>query len=83
MEVVTEEGGWDAEVYATASEPPETIEDWGEPIGEIADADTEAEIPLDTTTENQHFLLWFTTLPPSSEDSSRYRAEVSDIALVE
>jgi hypothetical protein len=82
MQVITAAGGWSAEVYAVPDDPPETIEEWGEPIGSIADAPTEAQISLDSTAENRYFLLWFTVLPESTEDPGRYRAEVADIELL-
>ena len=82
MRVITEEGGWDASVYAVPGSAPDSIDGWGEPIGSITNADAEADIQLNTTSDNQFFLLWFTKLPPSSEDSSRYRAEVNDITLL-
>ncbi|MGH2955357.1 MAG: protein kinase domain-containing protein [Solirubrobacterales bacterium] len=81
MEVRTEVGGWAAEVYAVPDSPPETIEGWGDPIGQLPNADTDSRIDLTADVESSYFLLWFTTLPESSENSSRYRAEVSDIAL--
>ena len=81
MRVETEVGGWAAQVYAASDSAPEAIEDWGEPIGRISNADTTTQIDLTPTSPARYFLLWFTTLPESSDDPGRYRAEVSDIAL--
>jgi eukaryotic-like serine/threonine-protein kinase len=81
MTVQSAEGGWDAQVYAAQGGPPSELGDWEGPIGEISDASTEAEIQLNSTGENRFFLLWFTSLPTSTEDSSRYRAEIADIEL--
>jgi hypothetical protein len=68
-------------VYAAQGGPPSELGDWEGPIGQITDASTEAEIQLNSTGENRFFLLWFTSLPTSTEDSSRYRAEIADIEL--
>jgi eukaryotic-like serine/threonine-protein kinase len=81
MTVQSAEGGWDAQVYAAQGGPPSELGDWEGPIGQITDASTEAEIQLNSTGENRFFLLWFTSLPTSTEDSSRYRAEIADIEL--
>lgn len=82
MAVRSAEPGWDAEVYGAPAGPPVALRGWGPPIGKVADAGTSVEIQLDSTEENRFFLLWFTELPPSTEDPGRFRAEVSDIELL-
>jgi tRNA A-37 threonylcarbamoyl transferase component Bud32 len=83
MRVTTQSAGWQADVYAAPSGPPDELEGWGEPIGAVDDARADQAIELDSATENRFFLLWFTGLPESTEDPGRYRAEVSAIELVE
>jgi serine/threonine-protein kinase len=83
MQVTTAEGGWAGDVYATADDPPTTLEGWGEPIGQVPNADTETRIPLQVAGPSQYFLLWFTSLPSSTDDTARFRAEVGDISLLE
>jgi eukaryotic-like serine/threonine-protein kinase len=80
MTVRTPKPGWDAEVYAAASGPPDALEGWGPPIGSLTNGDTESNIPLQPTADARYFLLWFTKLAPAS-DEDRYRPEVSDIEL--
>ncbi len=80
MTVRTPEPGWDAEVYAAASGPPEDLDGWGTPIGAITNGDTETNIPLEPTEDASYFLLWFTKLAPASDDD-RYRPEVGDVEL--
>jgi serine/threonine-protein kinase len=83
MGVSSAEPGWDAEVYGAPSGPPEELRGWGEPIGSITGAGTGAEIQLDATAENRFFLLWFTKLPASTDDPGRFRAEISEIDLID
>jgi eukaryotic-like serine/threonine-protein kinase len=83
MQVSTERGGWDAEVYAAPSGPPRGLNGWGAPIGSVSDAGEEVVIELAGAGENRFFLLWFTELPESTETPGRYRAEVSEIELIE
>ncbi|MGH2951110.1 MAG: protein kinase domain-containing protein [Solirubrobacterales bacterium] len=82
MVVRTPETGWDAEVYAAASGPPETLEEWGAPVGTVSNGDTETQIPLaGLAGDAQFFLLWFTKLPVASDDD-RFRPEVGDLELL-
>jgi eukaryotic-like serine/threonine-protein kinase len=83
MQVRTERGGWQAEVYAAPSGPPESLDGWEGPIGSISDAPEDAVIELTEAGESRFFLLWFTFLPESTETPGRYRAEVSEIELSE
>lgn len=83
MEVRSSQSGWDAEVYAARSGPPEDLEGWGQAIGGITNAGTDAEIDLAASAENRFFLLWFTKLPASTEEPDRFRAEVTNIVLLD
>ena len=49
MIVRTPTPGWDAQVFAAASGPPEDLAGWGEPVGEVVDASSTEEIELDVT----------------------------------
>ncbi|MEZ5076501.1 MAG: protein kinase [Solirubrobacterales bacterium] len=75
--------GWDAQIYAAAAGPPEELEEWGQPVGAVANASESQEIPLDVETPSQYFLLWFTKAGESSEQQGRYRIEISDVKLTE
>jgi serine/threonine-protein kinase len=79
MIVRSPEVGWDADVYAAPSGPPETLDEWTQ-IGTVPNGGGETQIPLNPSGEAQFFLLWFTKLAPASDDD-RYRPEVSDIEL--
>jgi len=81
MLVASESGGWDAEVYATDSSPPDDLAGWGEPIGELTRASKSADIELTPAQPAQYYLLWFTKLPESTDDEGRFRAEVIEIEL--
>jgi eukaryotic-like serine/threonine-protein kinase len=74
--------GWDAEIYATASGPPEEVSEWGEPVGDVSDAKDLEEVELHLSAPAKYFLIWFTKAAPSQDQEGRYRIEISDVKLV-
>jgi serine/threonine-protein kinase len=62
MEVRTDQGGWDAQVYGAPTGPPADLEGWGQPIGSFRNANTDATAQLDATGESRYYLLWLTRL---------------------
>jgi eukaryotic-like serine/threonine-protein kinase len=82
MIVRTSATGWDGEVYAAASGPPEELSDWGEPVGSVSDASALEEIALSVPQPSRYFLLWFTKAAESRDQPGRYQVEVSDIKLL-
>jgi eukaryotic-like serine/threonine-protein kinase len=83
MVVRTPTPGWDAEVYAVDSSPPEELSEWGEPIGEVTEAGESEEIELNLSSPAKYFLLWFNKAAPARDQEGRYQVEISDIKLVE
>jgi serine/threonine-protein kinase len=83
MVVRTPTPGWNAQVFAAAAGPPEEIEEWGEPIGEVKNADKTAEIKLHLGSAAKYFLLWFTKASPAGDQEGTYQVEISDIKLSE
>ena len=83
LEVTTVAGGWSADVYAFAGEPPDDLAGWGEPIGATEDAEEVQEIALNDVGDRDHYLLWITQLAPSTETEGRFRVDVSNLALFE
>jgi eukaryotic-like serine/threonine-protein kinase len=75
--------GWDARVYAAASGPPEELEGWGAPVGDVVDAGETADVPLDVPAPSRYFLLWFTKAAPSLDQEGRYRLEIDDVKLTD
>jgi eukaryotic-like serine/threonine-protein kinase len=75
--------GWDAEIYASPSGPPEDLSEWGEPVGEVTEAEKDEEIELHLGSPAKYFLLWFTRAAPSSEQEGRYQVEISDVKLID
>jgi tRNA A-37 threonylcarbamoyl transferase component Bud32 len=75
--------GWDAEIYASPSGPPEELSEWGEPIGEIGDAKGSEAVELHLGSPAKYFLLWFTKAAPSREQEGRFQVEVSDVKLLD
>jgi serine/threonine-protein kinase len=83
MIVRTPTQGWDAEVFAAASGPPENLPGWGEPVGEAIDASSTVEIKLDVKKPSRYFLLWFNKASEARDQEGRYQVEISDISLLE
>lgn len=83
MVVRTPTPGWNAQIFAAAAGPPEGIEEWGEPVGEVKNADKTEEIELHLGSAAKYFLLWFTKASPASDQEDRYQVEISDIKLFE
>jgi tRNA A-37 threonylcarbamoyl transferase component Bud32 len=83
MIVRTPTPGWDAEVFAAASGPPEELSEWGEPIGEVADAEDLEEVELHLASPAKYFLLWFNKAATARDQEGRFQIEVSDVKLVD
>jgi eukaryotic-like serine/threonine-protein kinase len=75
--------GYDAQIYASASEAPEDLEGWGEPVGEVADAGEVAEVALNVSVPSKYFLIWFNKAAPSRDQEGRYQLEISDVKLID
>ncbi len=74
--------GWDAQVYAAASGPPEELSEWGEPVGEVTDAGETAEADLSLTAPAKYFLIWFNKAAPARDQEGRFQVEISDVKLL-
>jgi serine/threonine-protein kinase len=83
MVIRTPSPGWDAQIYATDSEPPEEVTEWGEPIGEVTDAEKNEEVELHLAGPAKNFLLWFTKAAPARDQEGRYQVEISEVKLIE
>jgi eukaryotic-like serine/threonine-protein kinase len=81
LEVRSPTPGWDAEVYAASSGPPQDLAGWGLPIGEVKAAESRQTISLDPHQPAQYYLLWFTKPSPAKDEPGRYQVEISDLAL--
>jgi serine/threonine-protein kinase len=82
MVVRTATPGWDAEVFAAASGPPEELPGWGEPVGTAVGASSTEEIDLRVQEPSTYFLLWFNKASEARDQPGRYQVEISDIALL-
>jgi tRNA A-37 threonylcarbamoyl transferase component Bud32 len=81
LAITTAVPGWTAEIYGSdASSPPETLEDWGDPLaGSIEIAEDEQLIQLNAVAPNRYFLIWVTEL---AESDDGFVAEVSNASLI-
>jgi eukaryotic-like serine/threonine-protein kinase len=75
--------GWDAQIYAAPSGPPEELDEWGEPVGDVTDAQKTEEVELHLGSPAKYFLIWFTRAAPSQEQEGRYQVEISDVKLLD
>ena len=82
MIVRTPTPGWDAEVFAAPSGPPEELPGWGEAVGEAIDANAREEISLDLDQPSRYFLLWFNKLSEARDQEGRFQVEISNIELL-
>ena len=83
LEIRTPNEGWDAKVYATnESPPPEELEGWGNPVGQVTDGGAREPIDL-TAGPAKAFLIWFTKLPAAEDDPSRFQMEIAEIRLLD
>ncbi len=82
MIVRTPTPGWDAQVFATDSGPPEDLSEWGEPVGIAVDASSTEEIDLTVPSPARYFLLWFNKASEANDQYGGYQVEISDIKLL-
>jgi eukaryotic-like serine/threonine-protein kinase len=83
MIVHTPTPGWDAQVFVVASGPPEELQGWGEPVGEVTNAEEVQEIELHLATPARYFLLWFNKAASARDQEGRYQVEIADIKLTD
>jgi serine/threonine-protein kinase len=82
MIVKTPTPGWDAQVFAVASGPPEELSGWGEQVGSAVDASSTQEIDLTLTEPAHYFLLWFNKASEARDQFGGYQVEISNIQLL-
>jgi serine/threonine-protein kinase len=82
MVVRTPTPGWDAEIYAANSGPPEELSEWGEPVGSVTNAASVEEVDLHLSSPAKYFLIWFNKAAPARDQEGRYQVEISDVKLV-
>jgi serine/threonine-protein kinase len=82
MIVRTATPGWDAEVFAAASGPPEELSGWGDQVGTAVDASSTEEIDLKVPQPSTYFLLWFNKASEARDQPGRYQVEISSIELL-
>ena len=82
MIVKTPTPGWDAQVFAAPSGPPEQLSEWGEPVGDVVDADETEEVELHLGSPAKYFLIWFNKAAPARDQDGRYQIEISDVKLI-
>ena len=82
MIVRTPTPGWNAQVFAAPAGPPPTSPAGTNRVGEVENAGSTQEIPLQVSEPSTYFLLWFTKAFPARDQEGRYQIEISDIELL-
>ena len=82
MIVRTPTPGWDAQVFAAASGPPEDLSEWGEPVGIVVDASSTRRSTSPSPEPATYFLLWFNKASEAHDQYGGYQVEISDIKLL-
>jgi hypothetical protein len=77
MRIRSEVGGWNMQVYASASGPPTTLQGWGEPIGSGSDMDTDRTVEL-SPREAKYYLIWITKLASTGDG---YAVQINEVGL--
>jgi hypothetical protein len=83
MIIRTPTPGWDAQIFAAASGPPEELSEWGEPIGDVTEAKDLEEVELHLGSPAKYFLIWFNKAASARDQEGRYQVEISDVKLVD
>jgi len=83
MLIRTPTPGWDAQIFAAASGPPEELSEWGEPVGDVTDAQDAEEVDLHLGSPAKYFLIWFNKASPARDQAGRYQIEISDVKLID
>src|SRR5215213_7449465 len=83
MLIRTPTPGWDAQIFAAASGPPEELSEWGEPVGDVTDAQNAEEVDLHLGSPAKYFLIWFNKASPARDQAGRYQVEISDVKLID
>jgi tRNA A-37 threonylcarbamoyl transferase component Bud32 len=83
MIIRTPTPGWDAKIFAAPSGPPAELQEWGEPVGEVSDADELAAVELHLASPAKYFLIWFNRAATARDQEGRYQVEISDVALID
>jgi eukaryotic-like serine/threonine-protein kinase len=78
LTIRSDTAGWSLEVYGAATGPPTTLPDWGKPIGQADDVDTDQTVELTATSPSRYYLLWITKL--ASSDTG-YSVAIGDVQL--
>jgi len=83
MAIRTPTPGWDAEIFATESGPPDELAEWGEPIGAVTNAKGLEEVELHLAGPAKYFLIWFNKAATARDQEGRFQVEISDVKLIE
>ncbi len=80
IQIETKDPGWTAEIYAIEGDPPDALEEWGDPISaQPFETQDESNIPLNEK-EADHYLIWITELTENADDGG-YFATIGEVSL--
>jgi eukaryotic-like serine/threonine-protein kinase len=77
MRIRSEVDGWDMQVYGSETGPPETLQEWGKPIGSAQITSTDQTVEL-TPRAAKYYLIWITKLAPIGDG---YSVQINEVGL--
>jgi serine/threonine-protein kinase len=79
MRIRSEVGGWDMQVYGSETGPPDTLQEWGKPIGSSPPdgMDTDQTVELTPRTA-RYYLIWITKLASTGDG---YSVQINEVGL--
>jgi hypothetical protein len=78
LSINSAKGGWSAEIYAAPKGPPTSLQGWGEPVGEISDANENEQVELSVPNSARYYLIWITDLAGAPGD---YSVQLNEVTL--
>ena len=78
LSINSAKGGWSAEIYAAPKGPPTSLQGWGEPVGEISDANENEQVELSVPNPARYYLIWITDLAGAPGD---YSVQLNEVTL--
>jgi len=79
LTVSSSDPGWGMQVFGAASGPPSTLKDWGSPIGEDSDMETDQQVELDATSASRYYLIW---IPKLAQTGTGYSVQINEVGLL-
>jgi serine/threonine-protein kinase len=77
MRIRSEVSGWDMQVYGSETGPPDTLQEWGKPIGSAQITSPDQTVELTPRTA-KYYLIWITKLASTGDG---YSVQINEVGL--